>query len=253
MKFEESRLGDIHHVHVVASGHPGKCTGSGCCSSPEAEAIPRLPAVDLKKRIIWDAQCREPEGRGLAFGGQDQEAGEPAGLTRIWRSGGWELLEESKADRARGPLEAETLKIAEAVKRQRRQYFQGKEVAEDDKQAKIDLLRAFTKLKPDKESTDKLVELKERLENDLNGDVKAPRLSLADVLNHLEAIRDLSATSPTLRALAAIAYDPKSGLYVMFGGDHLDYLMNDTWIFDPIRKRWEQPRAQIGPAAARQS
>lgn len=38
----------------------------------------------------------------------------------------------------------------------------------------------------------------------------------------------------------ALVYDSKSGLYVLFGGDHLDYLTNDTWVFDPAGPRWHQ-------------
>jgi len=34
----------------------------------------RLESVDLKQRNLWSAECREPAGSGLAFGGQDQQA-----------------------------------------------------------------------------------------------------------------------------------------------------------------------------------
>ena len=42
------------------------------------------------------------------------------------------------------------------------------------------------------------------------------------------------------RALAAIE---SSG----FGGDHLDYLMNDTWVFDLAKKKWEQRHPKTAP------
>jgi len=45
---------------------------------------------------------------------------------------------------------------------------------------------------------------------------------------------------PSPRALSPIAYDAKTKLFVIFGGDHLDYLMNDTWVFDPQGKRWRR-------------
>jgi hypothetical protein len=38
--------------------------------------------------------------------------------------------------------------------------------------------------------------------------------------------------------MSPIVFDPKTRLYVLFGGDHLDYLTNDTWAFDPDYKRW---------------
>jgi len=43
---------------------------------------------------------------------------------------------------------------------------------------------------------------------------------------------------PPPRALSPIVYDAKSKLFVIFGGDHLDYLTNDTWVFDPEKKKW---------------
>src|SRR5262249_48102184 len=49
---------------------------------------------------------------------------------------------------------------------------------------------------------------------------------------------DVFAEEPPPRALSPIAYDAKTKLFVIFGGDHLDYLMNDTWTFDPEKKIW---------------
>jgi hypothetical protein len=48
-----------------------------------------------------------------------------------------------------------------------------------------------------------------------------------------------------------LVYDSSTKLYVFFGGDHLDYLTNDTWVFDPRRRRWFQrhPRAAPPPRA----
>lgn len=43
-----------------------------------------------------------------------------------------------------------------------------------------------------------------------------------------------------------LVYDPKTKLYVLFGGDHMDYLTNDTWVFDPAKSRWFQRHPQGG-------
>jgi hypothetical protein len=53
---------------------------------------------------------------------------------------------------------------------------------------------------------------------------------------------------PPSRALSPIAYDAKTKLFVIFGGDHLDYLTNDTWVFDPAAKRWQQRQPAAAPA-----
>jgi hypothetical protein len=41
-------------------------------------------------------------------------------------------------------------------------------------------------------------------------------------------------------ASTTLVYDAKSKLYLLFGGDHLDYLTNDTWVFDPAGPKWYQ-------------
>ncbi len=41
---------------------------------------------------------------------------------------------------------------------------------------------------------------------------------------------------PAPRVLSTPVYDAKTGLYVLFGGDHFDYLKNDTWVFDPEKR-----------------
>ncbi len=44
-----------------------------------------------------------------------------------------------------------------------------------------------------------------------------------------------------------LVYDSQTGVYVLFGGDHLDYLTNDTWVFDPKAQRWTQRHPQGAP------
>lgn len=44
-----------------------------------------------------------------------------------------------------------------------------------------------------------------------------------------------------------LVFDAKTGLYVLFGGDHLDYLTNDTWVFDPDQRRWLQRHPEGAP------
>jgi hypothetical protein len=45
----------------------------------------------------------------------------------------------------------------------------------------------------------------------------------------------------------ALVYDPSTKLYVLFGGDHLDCLTNDTWVFDPSGPRWYQRHPEGAP------
>jgi len=58
---------------------------------------------------------------------------------------------------------------------------------------------------------------------------------------------EMGECEPPPRALSPIAYDAKSKLFVIFGGDHLDYLTNDTWVFDPAAKRWAKRTPKTAP------
>ena len=52
----------------------------------------RLKGTNLRERIIWGAECREPAGRGLAFGGQHQDADDGRPHTRILEDGSWKAI-----------------------------------------------------------------------------------------------------------------------------------------------------------------
>ncbi|HLY74216.1 MAG TPA: kelch repeat-containing protein, partial [Planctomycetota bacterium] len=75
------------------------------------------------------------------------------------------------------------------------------------------------------------------------GDVK----KAASLLLHCEKMADLAASEPPPRALSPIAYDAKTKMFVIFGGDHLDYLTNDTWVFDPARSTWLKRHPPTAP------
>jgi Galactose oxidase, central domain len=70
----------------------------------------------------------------------------------------------------------------------------------------------------------------------------------ARAAEHLCAARDALAPEPPARAYSQLAWDAKHKKIVLFGGDHLDYLMSDTWIYDPGTRQWTQRRPGISPA-----
>jgi hypothetical protein len=72
-----------------------------------------------------------------------------------------------------------------------------------------------------------------------------------DLLVRCEKLGELADAEPPPRALSPIVYDAKTKLFVIFGGDHLDYLTNDTWVFDPAAKKWtlRHPAAAPPPRA----
>ena len=56
------------------------------------------------------------------------------------------------------------------------------------------------------------------------------------------------AKQPPQRANSRLAYDPITKRIVLFGGDQLDQLMSDTWIFDVVRARWDEANPKKAPA-----
>lgn len=56
-----------------------------------------------------------------------------------------------------------------------------------------------------------------------------------------------AATEPPGRAYAAVATDPVRGKILFFGGDHLDYLMADTWVYTCATRTWERKHPSKSP------
>jgi hypothetical protein len=52
---------------------------------------------------------------------------------------------------------------------------------------------------------------------------------------------------PEGRALSQVVYDKKSNLFLVFGGDHLDYLTNETWVFNPKFQSWQMRHPASAP------
>jgi len=250
----------------------------------------RLNSVDLNQRVIWGAQCLQPTGRGLALGGQDQQADDGRPHTRLLVDGKWESLEN--ALRRANPLEdlhdqLQSLRdrVKDSLARARAVYFQGLPAAEQAEllsnngvteqvaRLKAELASLAAKL-PEGLSDDyaqtQVRIVKKYLQSahqllptlaDRVGAAALRRLHQAQI--QLEKAADATAAEPPARAMncgsarlrdgrtgpesATLVYDPKTKLYVLFGGDHLDYLTNDTWVFDPEARRWFQRHPHKAP------
>lgn len=59
-------------------------------------------------------------------------------------------------------------------------------------------------------------------------------------------------SAPGARESAGVAYDPLARAIVVFGGNHGDYLLGDTWIYDCVTGNWRQlfPDPSPAPRAA---
>ncbi|HEY3324064.1 MAG TPA: kelch repeat-containing protein [Planctomycetota bacterium] len=53
---------------------------------------------------------------------------------------------------------------------------------------------------------------------------------------------------PTSRRNSPLVFDEKNKLFVLVGGDHEDYLMNDTWILDLEKQAWKRAKPETAPS-----
>ncbi len=193
----------------------------------------KIPPVDLKQRIIWGASCEVPDGPGLSFGGQDQEGEDGCSRTRIKEGGEWKPIHEDL--RARNPLQAlrdrcwslRTM-AKDSAARARFHYFKGKPFDPPPLRGLDALVSDIEKAAP---GLDALKGLRSKAPSPID----------------LEKIAEALDAEPPPRALSPIAYDAATKLFVLFGGDHLDYLTNDTWVFDPAKRKWFQRHPAEAP------
>jgi hypothetical protein len=223
----------------------------------------RLPGTDLKQPIIWGNQVDLPDGTTLSFGGQDQKGDDGASRTRLRVDGKWLSLTDElrKANPLQGAA-GELRKLADDIKgyqaEARRAYLDG--IPEASQRVLLRLRREVIVLglsveiwKKENENSgaDQVRRAREVLPagGDLNLDDISPKSiqRLASAERSLRTAADLLDAEPAPRALSPLVYDAKTGLVVLFGGDHLDYLTADTWVYNPKQRRWTQRHPESAP------
>jgi hypothetical protein len=237
-----------------------------------------LPAVDLKERVIWGSTCEGPDGLALSFGGEDQRAEDGRAHTRLRIKDDWQDIHGDL--RSRNPLQKYHDRCRALAKRQkettarvRHLYLEGlpaeveagrlKEVRPAQEQLTRDLAGLVEQLKEEagrlkgyeadqarhaldsllapRESAGKsAARLMERLTPELIEELNSIQIALEKSAEYLDA-------EPPARALSPLVYDASVKGFVLFGGDHLDYLTNDTWIFHPAERKWTQRQPKTAP------
>lgn len=235
----------------------------------------RLKTLSVRQRVLWSAECRRSDAAGLAFGGQDQESPDGRPHTRVLVGGQWRAIHQQL--RRANPLQqlhgrAWRLRCdAKDVRTKARfVYFRGLSAEEEARRVASDvrpgheklaadikaLVAALTKASPPgryesgqvaaatghlKAAGGLWPELTGRITPEAIRSMRRAQVRLALAAEALDA-------EPPARALSPIVFDEATGLYVLFGGDHLDYLTGDTWVFDPAAKRWRQRHPKAAPA-----
>jgi len=80
----------------------------------------------------------------------------------------------------------------------------------------------------------------------LKGTALVAALEKAEDLLFYRAVEALRA-EPSPRCNADMVYDTKNGVVVLFGGDHLDMKLSDTWVLDTKKGLWTRRKLGIRP------
>jgi hypothetical protein len=67
------------------------------------------------------------------------------------------------------------------------------------------------------------------------------------LLRKIELDAEAEYPAPPSRQNSPLVYDARNKVFVLFGGDHQDYLTNDTWVLD-LAKGWRRAKPQAAPA-----
>ncbi len=234
------------------------------------------PAKALGGLLLWSSMCYDPVNRKvLLFGGGNvtSRRGDPGTWTYDLAANTWEQLKfEGGALAAPGAraaeLAGEAKRLAELL---RARYYRaelaehkkvklsesagelsegvaglendlGAAVAKADAHAKKQIGWALAELKKGKSSLAKV-------RGAAGGAFSAATLADADAARRaLDAARDALALQPPPRALSRLVYDASAKKVVLFGGDRLDMLYADTWVFDCAKGRWMEQRPASSPA-----
>jgi hypothetical protein len=236
------------------------------------------PGHISKLPILWKSECRQPEGQGLAFSGLDQRTEDGRPHTRILVDGKWKniyLVLRTGNTLQKHCDRANELKVALRRTRAlaRHIFFKGLEADAERKRLGTEVIpgwttfsEGFAKLIAEVKTVDGPTDYErgqaafalkhlDRAAAELKkAEGIATEALIADFINAMqraqvaiEIAADALDCEPTPRVMSNIAYDAKTGLYVVFGGDHFDYLMNDTWVFDPKQKKWFQRHPASAP------
>lgn len=238
----------------------------------------RLKSVKLRRRVIWGAAAVAPDGGGLAFGGQDQRSEDGRPHTCVRRDDRWVSIHgELRRGNPLQPFHDRVWALRGrqqlATAKARHIYFEGRDGAEQAREAASDVAPILADLSAAlghfadelsaagrdgreyhagqaRRAAERMRELAGRSRDLAERAARAPERRLIGEMSRvrieLERISELLDAEPPPRAQSPLVYEPGTGLYFLFGGDHFDYLTNDTWAFDPAGPQWRQ----LHPAAA---
>ncbi|HZZ73304.1 MAG TPA: kelch repeat-containing protein [Pirellulales bacterium] len=236
----------------------------------------RLPMVEVKEPLLWAVSSAGEPGQELRFGGENQLSADGLGHT-VWIVGGQstELFADLERRNPNRALYDDLKKLQSPLRKLqaevRKAYFEGAAATAANATQQLifqDADALVEKLTQQKSELSKAASPFSQQTAELDAIIKTvkafgspvPQAAVRQPVPADEAYRQLRLAAdrlaeltnrlgpePPPRALGALTYDAQAKRFVLFGGDHGDYLTNDVWTFDPAQKSWQwRPAAEAG-------
>jgi hypothetical protein len=211
-----------------------------------------FPAAPELEDLAWQTLACDPVGKQLVVVGAEKK-GDRLGWSRTVvydiAAGKWQRLEVADAAvvKEHKELVAATESLIDLIGRIRLAWFRDpKGVGSDAERAALLERCAALKNVPQMgrfaAEIDQIIELVDAKKT-LDA-LKAARACQRKV----EEVAEGQYPVPCSRRNSPLVYDQKNRAFVLFGGDHQDYLMNDTWVLDLEKKGWRRARPDLAPS-----
>jgi len=212
------------------------------------------PAAAALDGMSWHAMACDPAGRRLVVVGADKKIDNLGWMRTVVYdipSGTWARpqVADAKATAERRDLVAAREAAIDLVGRVRLAWYrdpQGVGTAAElaslaDRCGAIRKLPQMDRFAADVEAVAALVAGKRTL--DALGAARG-------LQRRIEDAAEAGYPVPPSRRNSPLVFEPRSKVFVLFGGDHEDYMMNDTWVLDLDKKAspWRRARPDVAPS-----
>lgn len=249
---------DVHPYYQVALDPMRKvlyCLSGGSVLDElalDTQVWTRHPPAKELEGLSWHALALDPQHRQLVVIGSDKRPPAIGWIRTVVRnldSGQWTTLSAATPEQwaVHGQLETAHDAIARLVGRVRLDWYrdpQGTGTAEQRAEllAECRALAALPSLST-YGNTLKTVEQQISSQNLL-----AALRTAKDLMRLVELQDETGFPIPRSRRNSPLVFDPSTGQFVLFGGDHEDYQMNDTWVLNLRGRAWRRLTPDINPS-----
>jgi hypothetical protein len=210
------------------------------------------PAAAELEGLSWHTMACDPFSRRLVVVGADKRA-DNLGWSRTVvydiASGKWSRLDVADQNVVREHRELVVLKeaVIDLVGRIRSAWYRDPKGVGSEKERTAIFERSleFPKMPQAERFKPAFIAVAELL---FERETLAALKSARGMQRQIEEAAEAQYPVPCARRNSPLVFDAKNRVFVLFGGDHEDYLMNDTWVLDLEKKSWRRAAPERAPS-----